>query len=304
MSRGYWFVRCTLITCAVVLCGRSSIRAQSGRPVFRSISASASGLCAVDGSARSADSPFRVRPFEESSAYSEDVCSTVGRGTWSRETAPPAPHREEKIVADSAEDELLTMGKAGFVIARARQEVLAILSEPNACSAWFARAEPEARDKLASLHFRVDVQGERFAIGEHRLSGVYYIGPYIARAQQDVGRGSTITLNAHGAFFEVRAVAKLRAWGGGPWSSQSPKVLSVGEYSGATLKAQVTTLLHEYAHIVGLVPLDYGEPDSALTSMQNTEEVVRRCRKQIEASPRRSVVLPAPERPETQPRHN
>jgi hypothetical protein len=205
---------------------------------------------------------------------------------------PAAPAAEEKIVADSVEDELLTMGNVGLAIARARQEVLGILREPNACSAWFARAEPEAADKFASLHFRVDGEGERFAIGERALSGVYYVGPYIARAQQDVGRGSTITLNAHGAFFEVRAIAKLRAWEGGPWSSQSPKILNVGEYAGASLQAQVTTLLHEYAHVVGLIPIDHGQPDSALISMRNTEEVVHRCRKQIEVPPRRSVVLP------------
>jgi hypothetical protein len=51
-------------------------------------------------------------------------------------------------------------------------------------------------------------------------------------------------------------------------------------------------MLHEFAHIIGLLPIDSGEGNSALLSTQNTETVLRYCRKQIEASANRTIVLP------------
>jgi hypothetical protein len=70
-------------------------------------------------------------------------------------------------------------------------------------------------------------------------------------------------------------------------------ILHVGDYQGGSLKAQVTTLLHEYAHVVELIPVDTGRADGAQLSTQNTETVLRHCRKQIDASPNRTILLPA-----------
>jgi len=203
----------------------------------------------------------------------------------------PSPARLLTLPADPLEKEFLGMGAAGFVIAAARQQVILILAENSSCSSWYAQEEPKSASKFASLHFRVDAQGEDTAIGDYNYFGLYYREPYVARAQQNVGAGSIITLNEYGAFFLWRAPAKAR-WSGGPLVPQPPKLLRIGNYLGGTVNSQVTTMLHEFAHIIGLLPIDSGEANSALMSTQNTETVLRYCRKQIEASANRTIVLP------------
>jgi hypothetical protein len=193
---------------------------------------------------------------------------------------------------DPIENELSQLGAAGYSIAVARQHVLAILRENNACSSWYAQAEPGPAGKFASLHFEIDSNGEDGVVGEYSYFNVVYREPYVARAQQDVGAGSTITLNSHGAFFVSRAPTKLRVNADGPLISQLHRRLRVGIYFGDSLNAQVATLLHEYGHVVGLLPVDRGEAGSALLSTQNTEVVLDHCRKEIEASGNRAVVLP------------
>jgi hypothetical protein len=193
---------------------------------------------------------------------------------------------------DSVESELRQLGAAGYTIAVARQNVLAILRENNSCSAWYAQAEPAPELKFASLGFQTDANGEASAVGEYDYFSVTYREPYVARAQQEVGAGSLITINANGAFFVSRAPAKLRLSSGGLLIPQANKELHVGNYTGGSLYAQVATLLHEYGHIVGLLPVDRGEAGSAMRSTQNTETVLEHCRRQIEASANRAVVLP------------
>lgn len=189
--------------------------------------------------------------------------------------------------------ELSLLGSAGFLVASARQQVLQILAEHSSCSAWYAQAEENPQRKFASLHYRIDETGESTAFGEYKPFGLAYHEPYVARAQQDVGAGSIITLNAHGAFFLERAPFKLRLNDGAPLFDRSLVYLHVASYSGGTSNAQVATLLHEYAHIVGLLPIDFGEANSAALSTQNTATVLQHCRKQVEASSKRAVVLPA-----------
>jgi hypothetical protein len=184
------------------------------------------------------------------------------------------------------------MGASGFLIARAREEVLEILREGNSCSVWYAAAEPGLIAKFASLHFRVDEQGSATSLGEFNSGDVSFREPYVARAQESVGSGSIITLNAHGAFFHSRASAKLRLQSGGPFTMLPPKLLHVADYPGGSLNAQVTTLLHEFGHIVGILPIDTGEPRAALLSTQNTATLLRHCRKQIETSRDRTILLP------------
>jgi hypothetical protein len=215
-----------------------------------------------------------------------------------RRNGPLEPSTESRSAlralnsADPLEDELEAMGAFGFYIVRAREEVLEILREGNSCSAWYAEAEPELAEKFASLHFQVDELGEAVSLGDYNSGDVSYREPYVARAQENVGRGSIITLNAHGAFFQTHAVAKLRLQAGGPLTSVPPKSLHVAEYPGGSLNAQVTTLLHEFGHIVGILPVDSGEGRSPLLSTQNTATLLRHCRKQIEASRDRTILLP------------
>ncbi len=47
------------------------------------------------------------------------------------------------------------MGKRGAVIARAREQVLTILQEENACTAWFRQADPDPAGVFQSLHYEI-----------------------------------------------------------------------------------------------------------------------------------------------------
>jgi hypothetical protein len=205
--------------------------------------------------------------------------------------AATLPTGEQAPPYEPPNSEFQLLGYQGFVIARSRRQVLDILRGGNSCSAWYAGAEPNPWIKFASLHYRVDGEGEDTAVGDQTTFGLYYREPYVARAQQNVGAGSIITLNAHGAFFAGRAPARVY-WDGGPVIQQTNKFLHVALYPGGSVNAQVTTLLHEFGHIVGLLPIDSGDVNSAILSTRNTDVVLSHCRKQIEASANRSIMLP------------
>jgi len=211
---------------------------------------------------------------------------------WRVPSEPPAPQPLPRRPSASVDAELSVLGSAGFVVAGARQQVLQILGEHSSCSAWYAQAEEDPQRKFASLHYRIEA-GEGTVVGEPSPIGLTYREPYVARAQESVGAGSVITLNAHGAFFRSRAPFKARLHDGAPRFDRSTVLLHVANYSGGSLNAQVSTLLHEYAHIVGLLPVDFGEANSGSVSTQNTLTVLQHCRKQVEASSKRVVVLPA-----------
>ena len=221
----------------------------------------------------------------------ESECGALPGERWSLGDGPPRQALPEFSGRDPIETELRQFGAAGYSIAVARQNVMAILRESNSCSAWYLEAEPDPAQKFASLRFQTDSSGEDSAVGEYEYSGVIYREPYVARAQQGVAAGSIITLNSHGAFFVLYAPIRLRLGAGGPLVPQAQKPLHVGTYDGGSLNAQITTLLHEYGHIVGLLPVDMGEAGSPLLSTQNTETVLDRCRRQIEASANRAVAL-------------
>jgi hypothetical protein len=62
----------------------------------------------------------------------------------------------------------------------------------------------------------------------------------------------------------------------------------VGPYAGDTLHAQVLALLHEFGHIVDLLPTDEGDLDGK--SERNTAEVLRFCRAEVESKVRRNTL--------------
>jgi hypothetical protein len=218
-------------------------------------------------------------------------CAADEPGPRHLSAAPTLPAGEQVPPSEPPNSEFQRLGYQGLVIARARQQVLDILREGNSCSAWYAGAEPNPWIKFASLHYRVDGEGEDTTIGDRTFLGLYYREPYVARAQQNVGSGSIITLNAHGAFFAGRAPARVY-WDGGPVIHQTSRFLHVAIYPGSSVNAQVTTLLHEFGHIVGLLPIDSGDATSAILSTRNSDVVLFHCRKQIEASANRSIMLP------------
>jgi hypothetical protein len=68
----------------------------------------------------------------------------------------------------------------------------------------------------------------------------------------------------------------------------STRALRVGPYWGDTPNAQVLALLHEFGHVIDLLPSD-GE-DQEGKSAQNTNEVLRYCRAEVESSARRGTL--------------
>ena len=69
---------------------------------------------------------------------------------------------------------------------------------------------------------------------------------------------------------------------GGPLHKAGWRLLRVNDYSGNTLSAQMTTLLHELGHVVGRIPEDFEEGSGQ--SGRNTAEVLHYCRAEINRS--------------------
>lgn len=105
--------------------------------------------------------------------------------------------------------------------------------------------------------------------------------PVVANTSQGTGIGSTININMNGAFFKGTAFFTSS---GGP-GGQIAGPLTVGPYSGNTLQAQVTTILHEYAHNLNLIPADARGPNTpANQSNINTSAIVSNCGAGINAA--------------------
>lgn len=211
----------------------------------------------------------RVPPMEpairSANALRSDYASPIG-------ITPPV---------DAIALQLTSLGKLGVPVARAREEVLAILGAGNACTEWFAAKEPNPADTFRSLIFSIDRHGqENILESESRNALRYYRQPYVARATQDGGANTEITVNANGAFYrEQGTVQKLRD-DGLPLRTDGTRLLTVGGYMGSTLEAQMVTLLHEFGHVTDLLPEDADNLDGK--SVRNTDEVLRHCRPEIE----------------------
>ena len=294
------FLCCRLAVLSAAMAA-SPVKAQNAYSLIPWVTAATDEPCAAvwpaESDAPAAQMHLRQNLFDRRLFNFEPLCAPTnllaglaGRNSAARQFSDAFSSRNAE---DPVETELAAMGSEGMLIAAARQQVLELLREGNSCSGWFAQEEPNPAAKFASLHFQSDTAGSSFSLGDFNAAGFSIREPYVARAQENVGKGSMITLNAHGAFFQERAGTVFRLPGSTPQSRPTIGMLHVGDYQGGTLKAQVATLLHEYAHIVGLIPVDTGRPDGAQLSTQNTETVLRHCRKQIDASPNRTILLPA-----------
>jgi len=195
-------------------------------------------------------------------------------------------------VIDSTDDpvdrELLDLGHVGATIQRTRIAVMAILSEQNSCSAWFRAAEPEAAAKFRSLRFVVDSAGPgEITRLREGFDSIVILHPYVARTGQNVGWGSTIMLNANGAFFrEIARVRTLHTPSDFTYDNTF-RSLVVGNFSGASPAARILTVLHELGHVLDLLPVDSGVPAGPLLSMRNTSAVLDHCGSQIRAHSKR-----------------
>jgi hypothetical protein len=177
--------------------------------------------------------------------------------------------------------ELSALGRAGAKIARAREEVLDILRSQNACTEWFEAKESSAAATFQSLNFLLDRHGPP-DIFESTTEGQIVIRrqPYVARATQDGGAHTAITINANGAFYKPQSQVLRIGRETGPIQSEGTRLLTVGTYMGDTLPAQMVTLLHEFGHVIDLLPEDADNLDGK--SVRNTDEVLRHCRSEIE----------------------
>jgi hypothetical protein len=193
---------------------------------------------------------------------------------------------------DPVQEDLARMGKPGQKILRAREKVLEILQTENACSAWFREKDSNPADIFGTLSFEVDRKGEEFVLkSTDRSNMIIFRNPYVAWVIQGDGRYATITINTNGAFFSPMA-NMVEVWKeGGPANFRGSRRTNVGPYSGDTIHAQVLTLLHEFGHVLDLLPADENNVDGK--SVQNTNEVLRYCRAEIESKGRRGALLAA-----------
>jgi len=175
-----------------------------------------------------------------------------------------------------------SLGRKGQSIAAARSRVLEILDGDNACTAWFRELEPDPAHTFGTLSFAVDAKSVDYVI--EQIDGPAsrtFVNPYVATVLQGGGESQAITLNAGGAFFRTSATLIRLAKEGGPVQFQGARPLKVGPYMGDTLQAQITTLLHELGHVLGLLPLDTNDANGR--SAANTREVLRHCQSEIES---------------------
>jgi len=186
---------------------------------------------------------------------------------------------------DRVQYDLAGMGKTGQKILRARDRVLEILQTENPCSAWLREKDADPAATFRTLDYAVDRRGEAFVHAWKDMGAQYFRDPYVARVGQDTGAYATITLNAGGAFFQTQAAALLGSKDGGPFEISGPRLMNIGPYPGDSISGQTLALLHEFGHVLNLLPVDFNNEDGK--SMQNTAEVLRFCQAEIESKARR-----------------
>jgi len=208
----------------------------------------------------------------------------------SRESAAPSKVASSQS-NDSVAAQLLKMGKPGKKILIARQRVLELLEAQNACSEWYALRDANPAATFRTIGYLLDFRGEQY-VDESReeISEVIYRNPYVASVTQDAGPYATITLNVYGAFFRLVGQAIERPKEGGSPKIGGFKMMGVGPYQGDSLKAQMLALLHEFGHVLDLLPLDFNNVDGK--SVQNSLEVLRHCRAEIEAPAKKERIHP------------
>jgi hypothetical protein len=183
---------------------------------------------------------------------------------------------------DSVRDDLNTLGKQGQKILLARQKVLEILQTENACTEWYRSKDTDPAATFRTLTFVLDRQGEAYVRDSNEAGGMDLIrSPYVASVIQDQGPYATVTINVNGAFFYSMAHVVKGPKEGGTLNFQGARLLRVGPYAGGTLHAQILALLHEFGHVTDLLPPDWDDYEGK--SRQNTAEVLRFCRGEVES---------------------
>jgi hypothetical protein len=193
------------------------------------------------------------------------------------------------------ESVLKDIGMEGTNISRARQAVLEILKDTNTCSEWFRQSDPQIADTFSSLSIAVDEDGAKHVIKERNDEGIWIEhGPYIARTWQSAGAGTTVTLNANGAFFRTTGDLYKLEWSGGMENDTGLwRHLHIGPFDGGSLQAQAIALLHELGHVIGAIPSDDASTVGFARSQENTNLILRHCQSQASTLGKRSKLLSA-----------
>jgi len=208
-------------------------------------------------------------------------CTSAGRSQI-RPRAASTPGRV--VPQDFARSRLHALGARGSAIEQARRHVIVILSTENSCSAWFREADPDVVATFQSLDFFLD-DGPKYILAYKSAWGEILLKyPYSAGVQENAGRNATVLLNTNGPFFAKAADVLERDATGSLVRVTGRRTLRVGSFDGNTLSAQITTLLHELAHVIGRIPEDSDELSGVST--QNTERVLHACRAEIKSSAR------------------
>jgi len=182
------------------------------------------------------------------------------------------------------------MGKQGKSILRARDKVLEILQRENACSAWYRTRDPNPAATFRTLTFALDRDGDLYVRTTPESGGIEIIhNPYVARVIQAGGSTTTVTLNMNGAFFFSMANVVDDRSEGGPVSFRGVRPIQVGPYSGGSFRAQVLALLHEFGHVIDLLPQDRDDYEGR--SRQNTADVLHACRAEVESKEAPRTIL-------------
>jgi hypothetical protein len=219
-------------------------------------------------------------PYGDYSPCTNDVASADARfGSLASRCDWPEPLGAQ----DPIQARLHALGTAGLIIERARERVIEILRDENPCSAWFHEFDADPAATFESLHFMLDDSGPKYVLALKTDSGGRLLKhPYSAAVQEHSGRGAVLWLNANGPFFMRTAEVLERENNRGPERVIGYRILRVGSYEGSTLRAQVTTFLHELGHVTGSLPDDPNELSGG--AGRNTERVLRICRAEIKAS--------------------
>ena len=191
---------------------------------------------------------------------------------------------------DIVRDVLNTMGKQGQSILRARDKVLEILQTGNACSDWYRAKDPNPAATFRTLNFALDRDSDIYVRAMPEPGGIQLIrNPYVAKVVQGDGPDATVTINVNGAFFFSMGTLVDDRFEGGPVNVRGPRPINVGPYTGGSFRAQVLALLHEFGHVIDLLPTD--RDDFEGKSRQNTAEVLHTCRAQVESKEKPRTLL-------------
>lgn len=243
---------------------------------------SSSSPCSVNGSGSVAGLPGEADPNGSASTCSHSLSKTSAAGLAVPCSLATAAITPCPASSDIVRDDLNTMGKQGQTILHARDKVLKILEAENACTDWYRTKNSDPAAVFRTLTFSVDRNGEGFVRKTPESEGVELIrSPYVASVEQDGGPYSTVVINANGAFFYPAANVVEDRFKGGPLDFHGARAIAVGPYNGGSSRAQVLVLLHEFGHVIDLLPEDRDDREGK--SRQNTLDVLRACRAEVES---------------------